>query len=303
MQKINGLLKENRDRQRKLEKDFRESMQNKEFVNLITKLHVSKEEMLKYRSELETASIEYNHCLHCKNLLACQNQIKGYAYLPSEKEGTLTFCYKECKYKQKLDKKQKYLQNVYAYDVPKEIREAKMKDIYKDDKNRFKVIKYIIEYIKAYKQGKKGKGLYLHGNFGCGKTYLIAAMFNELAEDGIKSAIVFWPEFLRDLKASFGTDFKEKFESVKKAPLLLIDDIGAENTTVWARDDILCPLVQHRMSEGLPTFFTSNLDLETLEKHFSVTRDKVDEVKAKRIIERIRQLTIPEVMISENLRK
>lgn len=303
MQKIDALLQENRDRQKKLEKDFYESMQKETFSNLVSKLHVPKEELIKQRAELETASIEYSHCQNCKGLPACQNQIQGYAYLPSEREGILTFCYKECKYKQKLEKNQKYLENVYAYDVPKDIREAKIKNIYKDDKNRFKVIKYILHYIQEYKEGKKGKGLYLHGNFGVGKTYLIAAMFNELAQDGIKSAIVFWPEFLRDLKASFGNDFNEKFEKVKKAPLLLIDDIGAENTTVWARDDILCPLVQYRMSEGLPTFFTSNLDLDTLEKHFSVTRDKVDEVKAKRIIERIKQLTIPEIMVSENLRK
>ncbi|MDD3341759.1 MAG: primosomal protein DnaI [Bacilli bacterium] len=303
MQDLKQLLEDNKEIEKKLRNDFNESMQNEAFVNLVSHLHIPYEELTKYRGELETAGTEYNHCQNCKNLLSCKNLIKGYAYLPRESDGKLTFCYKECKFKQKLEKKQAYLKNIYVYDVPKDIREAKMKDIYKDDKNRYAVIKYLISYIKDYKQGKKGKGLYLHGNFGCGKTYLIAAMLNELAEEGVRSAIVFWPEYLRELKASFGGNFNETFNRVKKAPLLLIDDIGAENTTVWARDEILCPLVQYRMSEGLPTFFTSNLDLDTLEKHLSVTRDKVDEVKAKRIIERIKQLTVPEVMVSENLRK
>ena len=56
--------------------------------------------------------------------------------------------------------------------------------------------------------------MYLTGSFGSGKTYLVASMFNELAKNGVKSAIVYWPEFLRDLKTSFQTDFKEKFDAV-----------------------------------------------------------------------------------------
>lgn len=302
MKMVTDLL-EHKNRQKELEKSFTEALQEESFKELVSQIQVDRDLLLQNRTSLIEASKEYSHCKTCKNILECKNQIKGFAYLPVIKEKEITFCYKECRYKKKIDDKQRYLDNVCMYDVPREVREARMKDIYKDDKNRYIVIKYMIEFIKTYKKERKGKGLYLHGNFGCGKTYLIAAMFGELAEEGIKSAIVFWPEFLRDLKASFGTDFEEKVGKVKRAPLLLIDDIGAENTTVWARDEILCPLVQYRMSESLPTFFTSNLDLETLEKHFSMTKDKVDEVKAKRIIERIKQLAKDEKMVSENLRK
>lgn len=282
---------------------FKEDMKDEKFKALVSQLSVEEEELLQNRAELVEASIEYNHCETCKNILACKNKIKGFAYLPKVTEGRISFCYTACKKKRMLDEKTKYLENVYIYDVPKNIREASMKDIYKDDKNRFETIKYLIQFIKDYEKGKPVKGLYLHGNFGCGKTYLIAAMFNELAKKGVKSAIVFWPEYLRDLKSSFTTNFKEKFESVKKAKLLLIDDIGAENTTAWGRDEILSPLLQYRMSENLPTFFTSNLDMDVLLNHFSVTGNKVDEVKAQRIIERIKQLTNMQKMVSENLRK
>ena len=87
--------------------------------------------------------------------------------------------------------------------MPKEIKEASIKKIYKTDKNRYETILWLTEFIKKYKKDIHQKGLYLCGNFGCGKTYLIAAIFNELGKDGIKSAIVFWPEFLNSLKASF----------------------------------------------------------------------------------------------------
>ena len=66
-------------------------------------------------------------------------------------------------------------------------------------------------------------------------------------------------------------------------PLLLLDDIGAEHLTAWARDEVIEPIIQHRMDEKLPTFFTSNFDYDGLEKHFTINGEVV---YAKRIIER-----------------
>ena len=129
---------------------------------------------------------------------------------------------------------------------------------------------------------------------------MISAIFNELAKSNYKSSIIFWPEFLRQV---FDDDFSKKYEYVKKVPLLLIDDIGAEGLTAWNRDEILCPLLQYRMDNNLTTFFTSNLTIKELESHLSNSKSGVDEVKAKRIISRIEQLTEDLQMISENLRK
>ena len=56
------------------------------------------------------------------------------------------------------------------------------------------------------------------------------------------------------------------------------------------------------MQEHLPTFFTSKLDLKALEEHFALSKNKVDYIKARRIIERIVQLTDQIEMISKNLR-
>lgn len=91
-------------------------------------------------------------------------------------------------------------------------------------------------------------------------------------------------------------------ERIQKAPLLLIDDIGAEAVTPWARDEILSTILQYRMQEQLPTFFTSNLTIKELEEHLSITKGSVDIVKARRIMERIKQLTYDTEMISKNLR-
>ena len=288
---------------KELERNFNKCLENESFQILVDKLRLPKKDLIKYTSTLEECADNYNHCLGCKNIMECPYNIKGYAYLPKVVDSKLEFSYQPCKYRKRLDEKNKHLNNIYLFDIPKEIKEASIDKIYMKDANRYDVIEWIHKFINNYKDGNKLKGLYLNGNFGCGKTYLIAAMFNELAKSGVKSAIIYWPEFLRDLKSSFSTDFKEKFEFIKKTKLLLIDDIGAENTTSWGRDEILGPILQYRMQEELPTFFTSNLDIKSLEEHLSISKDGVEVIKAKRIIERINQLTDNKTMISKNLRK
>ena len=286
-----------------LEKEFESAIENDDFKSFVAKIKLPKKEMIKYTSLLEESMNEYNNCLNCKSIMECKNKVEGYAYLPKIDDGKLRFNYKACRYKEKMTEDNKHLKNVTLFKVPKEIKNAQMKDVYTKDKNRFPVIKQVKDFITNYKKDPQQKGLYLYGNFGCGKSFLIAAMFNELAKDNVKSAIVFWPEYLRELKASFGTDYDVKVDYIKMVPLLLIDDIGAENSTAWVRDEILCTILQYRMDDKLPTFFTSNLDLKALEKHLSVTKDNVDIVKARRIIERISQLTNTIELISENLRK
>ncbi len=287
----------------KLAANFKEALKEPVFKKLVQKLNLPDEKLLKYTTMLEDCSKEYAHCLRCKNLLACKNEVEGHAYLPEVKDGKLRFGYKACRFMTKYNEEYGHLKYVYTLEEPKEIQTAKFSDIDLKDTSRLPIITYLTEFITKYREHKEGKGLYLHGSFGAGKTYLISATFHELAKDKVESAILFWPEYLNELKISFGTsDFKEKIDKAKKAKLLLIDDIGAENTTAWSRDDVLCPILQYRMEENLPTFFTSNFTIEQLENHLAMSPSGYEIVKAKRIIERIRQLTIELEMTSKNLR-
>ena len=210
----------------------------------------------------------------------------------------MIFEYKPCRFKRNEIKKEKRLKNVKNFNTPDFYKDASISKIYKTDKNRFKTITWLLDFLDNYKEGDKG--LYLHGNFGCGKTYLIAATLNELANSGYKTSIIFWPEFVRDM---FSSDFKESLEYVKNVDLLLIDDLGAENLTAYNRDEILCPILQYRMDNKLTTFITSNLDIKELNNHLSTSKNGVEEIKAGRIISRIEQLTVDMEMISKNLRK
>ncbi len=283
-----------------LDTEYKKALSNPNFKLITKNLKIKDEELKKYTSILEECSKEFEHCKNCKNLLDCLNKVEGFCYIPVNVNGNLCFTYKACKYKEAIINKNKHLNNIKFFNTPEYVKEATLDNIYKTDKNRFKTINWLMDFLDKFENNEKCKGLYLHGNFGCGKTYLIAAIFNELAKKNYKSCIIFWPEFLRQ---AFYDDFKQKFEYVKKVPLLLIDDIGAEGLTAWNRDEILCPLLQYRMDNNLTTFFTSNLNLKELESHLSNSKNGVDEVKAKRIISRVEQLTDDLEMISENLRK
>lgn len=301
MQKIGNLLTNKENLNNELKKSFLEAKKDEKFLTLINKLNLSDEILMKYTNSLMDSANEYHNCTNCKGLLDCKNKITGHAILPITNEFAIDFKYIACKYQKKYVKESSYLKNIYAINIPENILSARMKDIYTKDTSRFETIKYLKQFID---NPKEVKGLYLHGNFGSGKTYLVAAALCELARKNVKSAIVFWPEFLKNLKTLFNTkEFDEVMNKVMKAPILLIDDIGAENSTAWSRDEVLCPILQYRMDEHLATFFTSNLNLIELETHLSITKDGADIVKAKRIIERVKQLTNDLEMISKNLRK
>lgn len=290
----------------KLENDFNNSYENnKTFKKVVDSLKLPHKELMKYTTKLEDTAKELDNCKNCPNILNCKNSVQGYVYYPNIENDNLVFSYVPCKYKKSLDKQNEYKKNIYTYDIPREIEEASMKNIDTDDPNRFETIKWIKKFIDDYKKGIPKKGLYLTGNFGCGKTYLLSAMLNELAKLNHKVAIIYYPDFLRRIKESFNsdTDYDSLINTIQKVELLLIDDIGAETTTPWARDEILGTILQYRMQEKLPTFFTSNLSLKELEEHLSVSSKGIEKVKARRIIERIKQLTEEITMISVNKRK
>lgn len=285
-----------------LEKSFNDALKNEEFKEFVKKLKLDKTVLMKYTSTLEKSCEEYGNCKNCKNLLECKNPVKGYAYLPTHHNGKLTFGYKACKFQNKMLKETAHLKKITLYQTPEGFLNANIKSIYTNDAARLDAIKWITNFIKSYPDVKKG--LYLHGSFGCGKSYIITSMLIELAKKNVRSTIIFWPEFLRNIKQLFGynDELEQVINQVKNTPILFIDDIGAENLTAWARDEILSTILDYRMNNGYITFFTSNLTLQELEEHLSKTKDGIEIVKARRVMERIKQMTDDIQLISKNLR-
>ena len=285
----------------KLKENYENHLKDETFKKLVKSLDVDDNVLMKYTSKLATTCEELKNCKGCKGKAFCKNNIEGYVFYPKCENNILHFNYIACKYEK--DYQNKISSSANYIKMPDNLKMASMKDIYVKDKKRIPIIKFLKGFYDSYETNKHQKGLYLHGSFGSGKTYMICAMLNELAKKGADVYVCYYPELLRSLKDSFnGGDFASKIERLKTVPILFLDDIGAEALTPWARDEILGTILQHRMDSNLPLFLTSNLNLEELEIHLSTTKDGIDKVKARRIIERIKYLTIEMSLISKNLR-
>ena len=112
--------------------------------------------------------------------------------------------------------------------------------------------------------------LFLHGGVGTGKTHLAVAIANEMIASRPNSRVLFAvvPDLLDHLRATFdpskGVDYDERFEQIRRADLLILDDLGTENTTPWAREKLF-QIFNHRYNERSATVVTSNHDIYEIE--------------------------------------
>ncbi len=281
-----------------LTKDYQESLNDPFFKKLVKDLRISTEVGMVNNSNLMDVAVELKNCSNCKGLYECQNKVLGHYMYPKIMGKLMDLGYVPCKYKEEQDRLWQERLN-----ASKELEMASFKSVDVTDKRRVQLIKWLKDFFDNYDGIKKMKGLYLHGSFGSGKTYLIYALLNELKmKKRIDYIAIYYPEVLRTLKEDWDS-FQDNMASYQNVPILLIDDIGAESVSEWSRDEVLGTILQARMNNGLTTFFTSNLSIQELEEHLSKTKIDVDKLKARRIIERIKQLTIDMELISDNKRK
>lgn len=236
---------------------------------------------------------EQNHNCSCNSISECTNLIRGFQPTLVLENGMISVHYKPCEKEILADYNRKIQSLVQAFHIPKEIRNASFIQLEKGEDGRNPAILKAAAFCGNYSEDQFTKGLYLHGSFGVGKTYLLGAIANEMAKKGVPSCIVHWADFLRELKGSFEDNTtNKKVEALKTVPVLMLDDIGSESVTGWVRDDVLGSILQYRMHENLSTFFTSNFNLNELENHFAHSQNgSVESVKAKRIMERIKYLS------------
>lgn len=198
------------------------------------------------------------------------------------------------------EKERKARRRIHTLYLPSDLKEARLEN-YEQTPGRIEAFSKVIQFLEDYQASPNTfhKGLYLYGSFGVGKTYLMGALANELSQLGVESTLVHYPTFTTKMKESIGTNTtQEKINEFQKTPVLFLDDIGAEANSTWLRDDILGVILQYRMQENLPTFFSSNQNMALLEEHFTDTiRGDVEPVKAARIMERVKYLA-EEVTVS-----
>ena len=205
----------------------------------------------------------------------------GYADVSYEETPELIAAEKEAAIKNRLK----------LINLPATLKKASLAQVDLDDLGRLPVFEKLLAFVEQYPAIQKG--LYLYGDFGVGKSFMVAALAHDLSEKrGVSSTLLHYPSFVIDVKNAIGDgNVKTLVDEIKLSEVLILDDIGAEQSTAWVRDEILQVILQYRMQENLPTFFTSNFNFEELEQHFAKGKHGNDETwEARRVMERIRYL-------------
>ncbi|RIK35747.1 MAG: DNA replication protein DnaC, partial [Chloroflexi bacterium] len=119
----------------------------------------------------------------------------------------------------------------------------------------------VVTTCEQFAEDRRG-WLVLSGVHGTGKTHLAAAIANHIAA-GASGEVMFVmvPDLLDHLRAAFSPQaslsYDRRFDEVKKAPFLVLDDLGTESATPWAREKLF-QLLNYRYSARLSTVITTS---------------------------------------------
>ena len=138
-----------------------------------------------------------------------------------------------------------------------------------------------LAYVRNLEENlKQGKGLFITGNVGAGKTHLIAAMIDWIArmtKRRKKRVLIIFKtsvDLLAEIKYSFDRKYKdietteELMNSLENCSLLIIDDLGSEKTTDWA-NELFYKIIDYRYSNLKPIIITTNLTDQELKEKIS----------------------------------
>ncbi len=111
--------------------------------------------------------------------------------------------------------------------------------------------------------------LVLMGNYATGKTHLAAAIANALNERGEQVLFVTVPDLLDYLRLAYDPNtrggFDRRFNMVRSAHVLILDDLGTESATPWAKEKLF-QLINHRYLANLPTVITTSKAFDQLDQ-------------------------------------
>lgn len=148
--------------------------------------------------------------------------------------------------------------------------------------------RYVNHFDAFYKDGK---GLLLYGGVGTGKTYIACMIANALIDKGYPVLVTNFARVLSTLQGTF--DKQEYLDSLNQFKLLIIDDLGIERDTGYAKEQVF-NIIDSRYRAGLPMIITTNLTMQKLATE--------SELADKRVYDRILERCYPVEVTGESRR-
>jgi DNA replication protein DnaC len=151
--------------------------------------------------------------------------------------------------------------------IPRRYRDVafERKPVVDMDPGVVRAVRRFVDDVDA--QLDAGRGLWLMGDVGTGKTTLAMLVSKAALEAGRSVAIYSLPRLLAELRKSFDEDsdrsFLELLDRLAAVDLLHVDDLGAERTSPWVIEQ-LYSIVNSRYEEERSMVVTTNLQREEL---------------------------------------
>lgn len=145
--------------------------------------------------------------------------------------------------------------------------------------NSLDVFNTVEKYTNHVTTKQTKKWLWLTGSYGLGKTHLGVAALRKIGADMLKSILMVpWPEYCTAIQESWNEDKGDKpsFAAMKRAGVLLLDDIDKSTATTWAIQK-LYEVIDYRSDREKITIITANHTIEQLRfewNQISSIRDK-----------------------------
>ena len=151
------------------------------------------------------------------------------------------------------------------------------------------------QYVQHWEEFRKeSTGLLLWGDVGTGKSYIAGCIANALLDKGVPVLMTNFARLLNKLTDMYSGDRNAYIDSFKKYPLMIIDDLGMERDSEFAREQVFS-VIDSRYRSQLPMIVTTNLSLEEL-------KDTTDLSKA-RIYDRVMERCLPIKVNDQNIRE
>ena len=151
------------------------------------------------------------------------------------------------------------------------------------------------QYVQHWEEFQASStGLLLWGDVGTGKSYIAGCIANALLDKGVPVIMTNFARRLNKLTDMYSGDRNAYIDSFKKYPLMIIDDLGMERDSEFAREQVFS-VIDSRYRSQLPMIVTTNLSLEEL-------KDTTDLPKA-RIYDRVLERCLPIKVNEQNIRE
>jgi DNA replication protein DnaC len=142
-------------------------------------------------------------------------------------------------------------------------------DMARDPKKRI-VLDAVRSYIDDLDERiAQGRGLWLEGDVGTGKTTLAMLVSKKAIEAGHSVAIYSLPRLLARIRRTYDADagelsYLQFFERLTSVDLLHIDDLGAEKRSDWVLEQLYA-IVDERYATNRSIIVTTNMEVAQLE--------------------------------------